>query len=89
MALDNDRATYSTSDIAKHFGAANDTVLTWIHNGELAAINVARSTATRPRYRVTEEALEAFKRRRAAVTAAPAKDRNRCPGYVPGHVRFV
>jgi excisionase family DNA binding protein len=80
--------TYSTSQISKEFGVNNDTVLGWIHAGELAAINVARAGYTRPRYRVTEEALEAFRRRRAAVSASSPKA-NKCPGYVPGHIRFV
>lgn len=37
-----------------------DTVRGWIESGELAASNLASRTATRPRWRISREALEAF-----------------------------
>ena len=48
-----------------------DTVLAWIHRGELPAINVATRPSTRPRYRVKAADFEAFQEKRAATIAVP------------------
>jgi hypothetical protein len=37
-----------------------ETVISWIRGGELAAIDVARHGACRPRFRVSADALAAF-----------------------------
>lgn len=82
--------TYSTTQISKELGVKVHTVLAWIHAGELAAINVAKTLSTRPRYRVSEESYQSFLQRRAAASsprpkAPPAK----CPGYAPGHEMLI
>jgi excisionase family DNA binding protein len=51
--------------IAKRYGCDVHRVLRWIRNGELAAVNVGDG-AMRPRFRISQEALEAFERRRSA-----------------------
>lgn len=83
--------TYSTTQISKELGVKLHTVLAWIHTGELAAINVAKSLYTRPRYRVSEEAFQAFLKRRAVGTSPPPTKTStaRCPGYVPGHEMLI
>lgn len=60
--------TYLTPPaIAKKYGVAPETVVGWIRSGELVAIDVAQRGKSRPRYRVSPHALEAFELRRSAV----------------------
>lgn len=51
--------------LAKLWGIDPAKVLTWIRSGELSAFNGAASTATRPRYLITQQAIEDFQKRRA------------------------
>jgi excisionase family DNA binding protein len=64
-------------EIAAMLAVKVDTVLDWIHRGELAAINVARRLSTRPRYRVKATEFEAFLKTRAARVAVPSPHRRR------------
>lgn len=61
-------------EIATRFGCKPETVIAWIRNGELAALNLARRGSMRPRYRVSPEALGTFERARSVVPkAAPVR----------------
>jgi len=66
--------THGIKDLCERFHVAEHTVLGWIKHGELQAINVARRPGTRPKWRVTEEALAAFE---LARTATPPPERAR------------
>jgi len=55
--------------IAKMLLVKLDTVLAWIHRGELRAFNVAKRPSTRPRYRVKVADFQEFQEKRAAVSA--------------------
>ena len=52
---------------ARRYGVATAKVISWIRQGELAALNLANCTCTRPRFSVTPEALEQFERSRLVV----------------------
>lgn len=59
--------TYSTPpEVAKRYSVKPQKVLAWIRSGELVAVNVAERANGRPRWRVSEEALETFERRRSS-----------------------
>lgn len=52
-------------------------VVGWIDSGELEAFNVANAGSKRPRWRITQEALDDFLRRRASRPASPKPARRR------------
>lgn len=61
------------AQVAEQFGVAVGKVLKWIQRGELAAVNVASTTAGRPRWRISPEALDGFlQRRQSKPPALPA-----------------
>ena len=73
-------------EVAKRYGVSAETVLDWIRSGELRAINVARKSATRPRYRVDISDLDEFERgRQVAVTT---RRRNRRKSQPAVHEYF-
>lgn len=84
----NAKQTYTTDEIASRYGVNISKVIAWIKSGDLAAINVARCPhGERPRYRITQEALEAFERARTVTPHQKAKPARRCkrpeaPKYV-------
>jgi excisionase family DNA binding protein len=62
--------------VAERYGVTEGTVLAWISSGELKALNVGRKPgAKKPRWRVSETALEAFEAARSAAAPAPPKAR--------------
>jgi len=70
-------STFGVKDICERFAVGEYTVLGWIKRGELRAINVGRSPAAKkPRWRITQEALDAFELSRTA-TAPPPKTHRR------------
>lgn len=80
-------ASYQTPpQIAKRYSVKAETVISWIRNGELAALNLAKRGSMRPRYRISPEALEAFERLRSVVPKAPPAPR---PRRNPAVKRFV
>ena len=46
--------------LARQLGLSPQTIRNWIHSGELEAVNVARRGASRPRYVVSQENINAF-----------------------------
>lgn len=70
--------THTVNDIAKLFGVHEGTVLAWIASGELKAVNVGVSLARKkPRWRITEKALEDFQLLRASMPPATPTPRKR------------
>ncbi|NLE37060.1 MAG: helix-turn-helix domain-containing protein [Pirellulaceae bacterium] len=61
-------------NVAKLLGVDHHRVLTWIKSGKLVAINLA--DGSRPRYRISADALEDFLHARQ-VAAAPKQERRR------------
>ncbi len=61
---------------ARLLGVSPDSVLTWIHSGELRAANLTRTHGKRPRWRIHRADLVAFLSRRAA-TPPPKPQRRR------------
>jgi len=57
----------TVQNIAERLKISRDTVYRWIESGELAAIDIG--VDSRPRYRVSEEALATMLKARAALTA--------------------
>jgi excisionase family DNA binding protein len=58
--------------ICERYGVGEHTVLAWIRSGELRAVNVGRKPGTRkPRWRVTQGALDAFEALRTVTSPAP------------------
>lgn len=62
-------------EIAKLLRVAPDKVLGWIRRAELRAVNVGNGT--RPRYRVSREALDAFLQAREVQPPPPRQVRRR------------
>ncbi len=61
--------TYTVKDIVARYTVTERTVLVWIRSGDLKAINVGRSlTKKKPRWRITEKALDDFELLRASQT---------------------
>ena len=61
---------YTVQDIEERYGVTVHTVLRWIHSGELRAVNVGRKPdARKPRWRVSQESLDAFELGRTAYAS--------------------
>jgi predicted transcriptional regulator len=65
------------SEVMKQMSVSQAAVLSWIKSGRLEAYNVAISETARPIYRVTQEALEAFKRSRGVVVKNDRRSRKK------------
>ena len=75
--------TYTVKQVCEHFGVGENTVLGWIRDGELRAINVGRSpNGKKPRHRVTQQALEAFELCRTTSPPPTQTRRRRKPANV-------
>ncbi len=70
--------TYTIKDIVARYTVTERTVLVWIRSGDLKAINVGRSLAKKkPRWRITERALNDFELLRASQTPIPPRRRRK------------
>jgi predicted site-specific integrase-resolvase len=56
---------YSPDHVGKLFGVTRQTVINWCEDGTMPAVNVARASATRKRWRMSDEDIAAFEARRA------------------------
>ncbi len=71
-------STLSIRNLTERYGVSEHTVLYWIRNGELRAVNVGRRPgAKKPRWRVTQSALEAFESLRANSPPMPRTGRRK------------
>jgi excisionase family DNA binding protein len=71
-------STFWVRDLCERYGVSEHTVLGWIRSGELRAVNVGRKLGARkPRWRITQEALEAFEQLRTPTPPVPRVRRRR------------
>jgi hypothetical protein len=63
--------------LAAEWGISPDQVLRLIRAGELAAVNVALRTNSRPRYVIDRAEIERFEKRRSVQTVKAAGRRRR------------
>lgn len=63
-------STYAPKQIAERYGVGEHKVLAWIAAGDLQAVNVGtRRNGGKPRWRITQESLDAFERARSSRPA--------------------
>ncbi|MEX1095243.1 MAG: helix-turn-helix domain-containing protein [Planctomycetales bacterium] len=75
--------TYDVKQVAERYDVTQQTVLGWIHRGELKAFNVGVEPGKKkPRWRITESALAAFEALRTPTPPAPVVRRKRQPADV-------
>jgi len=73
--------TYTVRDLCERYGVNEHTVLGWIAQGELRAINVGRSPdRKKPRWRITAEALATFEQLRTPTPQMPQQRRRNQTG---------
>ena len=88
MAIAEALKVWTPPQLAKRYGVSTDKVVRWILAGELAAMNLATVTTGRPRYKVKDEAVEAFEARRAILSTPPRPPRKkRLPDDFVRHFR--
>jgi excisionase family DNA binding protein len=76
-------STLSVHDLTERFGVSEHTVLAWIRSGELRAVNVGRRPGgKKPRWRITQEALEQFELARTPTPPLPRARRQKRPADV-------
>ena len=71
---------YAPDYVAKLFGVTKGTVIGWCKDGTMPAVNVARASATRERWRMSEDDITRFEERRqnkTKPTAAESKSSRR------------
>jgi hypothetical protein len=68
---------YTPPEVGRMLRVKPDKVIRWIRAGELIASNLAERATGRPRWRITQEALDEFLRRRRAVSRANPVTRRR------------
>jgi hypothetical protein len=80
-------AMFNVKDLTKRYSVNEDTVRGWINSGQLKAINVGRTpNSKRPRWRITQAALDAFEAARAAIPPQPSARPRRA--HAAGVVEF-
>jgi excisionase family DNA binding protein len=71
-------SNYTARQVAQRLGVSLKTVLAWIHAGELKAVNVGRTPHGRkPRWRISQAALDAFEALRTSGPPAPRSKRTK------------
>lgn len=68
---------HTVQAVAEMFGVDDGKILKWIRKGELVAVNIAHDVGGRPRWRISQAALDAFLLRRQSQPPAPASRRLR------------
>ena len=69
---------YTVRQVAERYGVGQHTVLRWIRDGELRAIDVRRTRAARrPGWRISQAAIEAWEQARSATPTQPPTRRRR------------
>jgi hypothetical protein len=71
-------SSHTVHTIALRHSVSDKTVRGWIRNGELKAINAGRTpNGRKPRWRITQAALEAFEALRTSTPPAPRTRRTK------------
>ena len=65
---------YSATQVAKMFDAATATIIGQIEDGTLGAVNIARATSKRRRWRISEQHIAEFQQRRQNKTKPTATE---------------
>ena len=78
---DSGRTKLTPLEVAQLWGVSVGTIMIWIRNGELRAVNLARRLGGRPRYRIDVADLTQFENLRAnqppvEIHRRPRKHRN-------------
>lgn len=71
--------TFAIKDLIRRYKVGEHTVLGWIRNGELSAINVSKRPGGKPQWRVTEVALAEFELLRTKTPPQPRSTRRKLP----------
>lgn len=66
---------YSPEYVAKLFGVTKGTVIGWCCDGTMPAVNVARASAKRKRWRMSEDDIATFEARRQNKPEPAASDK--------------
>jgi transposase len=74
-----ERRKYSPNEIAAMWGVATRTVIQWIQNGDLRAIDGSVRRGGRPRYLIAEDDLLDFEQARRIGPPAPKLARRNLP----------
>ena len=70
--------TFTIRDICNRFSVNEHTVLAWIHSGELKAVNVGVAPGKKkPRWRITQQALDNFETLRGTTPPQPITRRRK------------
>jgi excisionase family DNA binding protein len=76
-------STFSVRDLCQRYAVSEHTVLAWIARRELRAVNVGRRPgAKKPRWRITQQALEQFELARTPTPPPPRARRKKRPADV-------
>lgn len=67
----------SPKEIAEQLSVSTETVLHWIHTGQLEATDCSRNQGGKPRWRITHETLETFLLQRSPETKSSPPRRKR------------
>jgi excisionase family DNA binding protein len=68
--------TSAVKDLCKRYSVSVRTVLSWIRSGELRAFSVSRRRdSKKPRWRISQEAVEAFEALRSPKPPPPRAQR--------------
>ena len=74
---------FTVQEIQRRYSVTVHTVLGWIRSGELRAVNVGRKPgAKKPRWRITEKALEQFEAVRTPTPPLPRTRRRKRPEII-------
>jgi hypothetical protein len=69
---------FTVRDIQTRYGVTIHTVLHWIRSGQLHAINVGRRlAASKPRWRISQAAVDAFEALRSPTPPPPPAQRKK------------
>lgn len=68
---------HTPPQLAQRLRVSCEKITGWIRAGELEGVNLASTGSKRPRFRVSEDALERFLLSRSATVSAPPKRRPR------------
>lgn len=75
-------------EIAERLDVTEHTVLAWIQNGELLAMDVSRNRGGKPSWRISPESLEAFEQSRMPMPPIAKSQVRRRNTSQPGVVEF-
>ena len=74
---------YTVKDLSVRYSVTEETVRGWIRAGEIIAVNVGRKpTGKKPRWRITQEALDAFEITRTPTPPLPRAQRRKGHGAI-------